>query len=266
MMRAAALGFCVLALGLAATPAAALKKVPYAEVPVVSLPVFPGDPALTDMRKRLSAAIAVRDSEAVVKFVSADFDWKAGDATVDDFDPKRGAEHNFKVAFGFRAVGRDTDGATDIGPQWDLLAYFANDEILTQEKGSPLVCGSTIAKVADLGALDEAFNRIDEENELSEWVYTISDFELTANPAGGSTVAKVKNLALPIMGLHPAPPPVDEKSGDAKPAAPTHFQLLLPSGKTGWTPVEKVRPLFVDRLCFSKSGNDWKIALYEQAE
>jgi hypothetical protein len=41
---------------------------------------------------------------------------------------------------------------------------------------------------------------------------------------------------------------------------------LLPSGKTGWVPVANVRPLFVDRLCFAKTGNDWKIALYDQAE
>jgi hypothetical protein len=74
-------------------------------------------------------------------------------------------------------------------------------------------------------------------------------------------VAKVRNIALPIVGLHPAPQP-----GEAKPAAPTHFELLLPSGKTGWAPVATVRPLFVDRVCFAKAGSDWKIAVYEQAE
>jgi hypothetical protein len=266
MMRTASFASGVLAFGLLVSPASALKKVPYAEVPVTALPAFPGDPALSEMRKQLSAAVAAKDLEAVVKFVSPDFDWKAGEATVDDFDAKRGAVHNFKVALGFRAVGRDADGATDIGPQWNLLAYFANDEVLTQEKGSPLVCGSSIAKVADLGALDEAFSRIDEDDDLSEWVYSIKDLELTANPTGGAAAAKVKNVALPIVGLHPAPPSGDAKGGDAKPAAPTHFELLLPSGKTGWVPVANVRPLFVDRLCFAKAGDDWKIALYDQAE
>jgi hypothetical protein len=261
MMRTAVLASGVLAFGLLVSPASALKKVPYAEVPVAALPVFPGDPALSELRKQLSAAVAAKDLEAVVKLVSPEFDWKAGEATVDDFDPKRGAENNFKVALGFRAVGRDADGTTDIGPQWSLLAYFADDEVLTQEKGSPLVCGSTVAKVADLGALDEAFNRIDEDNDLSEWVYSIKDLELTANPAGGGAVAKVRNIALPIVGLHPAP-----QQGEAKPAAPTHFELLLPTGKTGWAPVANVRPLFVDRLCFAKVGSDWKIAVYEQAE
>lgn len=260
-MRAAAFASGVLAMGLLAVPAWALKKVPYPEVPVTALPAFPGDPALSDMRKRLAQTVAAKDLESVIKHVSPDFDWKAGEATVDDFDPKRSAEHNFKVAFGFRPVGRDADGTTEIGPQWDLLAFFANDGVLTQEKGSPLVCGSTTAKVADLGALDEAFNRIDEENELSEWVYFLEDLELTASPAGGAAIAKVKSIALPIVGLHPAP-----QSGAAQPAAPTHFELLLPSGKSGWAPIGRVRPLFVDRLCFAKRSNEWKIAVYDQAE
>jgi hypothetical protein len=260
-MRAAALASCVLAIGVLAVPAWALKRVPYLQVPVAALPAFPGDPDLSEMRERFSEAVAAKNLDAVVKFASPDFDWKAGDATVDDFDPKRGAEHNFKVAFGFRPVGRDADGATDIGPQWDLLAFFANDEVLTQEKGSPLVCGSTTAKVADLGALEEAFNRIDEENDLSEWVYSVGELELTAAPDAGAMVAKVDSLALPIVGLHPVPQP-----GATQDAAPTHFELLLPSGKSGWVPVDRVRPLFVDRLCYVKLGKDWKIALYEQAE
>lgn len=259
-MRTAILLSGVLAMVLVTTPAWAIKKVPYPEVPVRALPGFPGDPALSTMRRQLSEAAAAKNLEAVIKLVSPDFDWKAGETTVDDFDPKRGAEHNFKVAFGFRPVGRDADGATDIGPQWDLLAFFANDKVLTQEKGSPLVCGSTTAKVADLGALDEAFNRIDEDNDLSEWVYSIEELELTASPTGGAGVAKVKSVALPIVGLHPP------QSGEAQRAAPTHFELLLPSGKTGWAPIARVKPLFVDRLCFTKTGDDWKIALYDQAE
>ena len=259
-MRAANLVSGVLAMGLLTMPAWAIKKVPYPEVPVRALPVFPGDPALSAMRKQLSEAAAAKNLEAVIKLVSPDFDWKAGETTVDDFDPKRGAEHNFKVAFGFRPVDRDADGATDIGPHWDLLAFFANDGVLTQEKGSPLVCGSTTAKVGDLGALDEAFNRIDEDNDLSEWVYSIEELELTASPTGGAGVAKVKSVALPIVGLHPP------QSGEAQRAAPTHFELLLPSGKTGWAPIARVKPLFVDRLCFIKTGSDWKIAVYDQAE
>jgi hypothetical protein len=251
---------CVAA-SLFAGPAIALKRVPYPEVVVTALPLFEPDAGFIDMRKRLAEALNAKNLPAVVAMLSPKFEWTATGGLVDEFDPKRGAEHNFKVAFGFRAPGRDADGTTDIGPQWELLSFFATDPVLTQEKGASLVCGTTTAKVADMGALDGAFNRIDEANELSEWVYFVGELELTAEPGGSASVAKVKSLALPIFGVHPP-----AKEGAATPSAPTHFELMLPSGKTGWTPVDKVRPLFVDRLCFTKLGNEWKIAAYDQAE
>jgi hypothetical protein len=260
-MRASWAAAFVLAASLVAEPALALKRVPYPEVRVVALPVFDGDAALAEMRKRLADAVTAQNLTAVVAFVSPKFEWTAAGGLVDEFDAKRGAEHNFKVAFGFRAPGRDADGTTDIGPQWELLAFFATDPVLTREKDSPLVCGTTTAKVSDMGALDAAFNRIDEENDLSEWIYFVGDLELTAEPGSGASIARVSSLALPIVGLHP-----NAKEGSAAPAAPTHFELLLPSGKTGWMAVERARPLFVDRLCFAKLGTEWKIAAYEQAE
>lgn len=249
------------AIAMLSAPAVAVKRVPYPEVAVIALPAFEGDKALDEMRKRFAQAVADRNLDAVVALLAPDFDWTAAGVRVDDFDAKRGAEHNFKVAFGFRAPGRDADGKTEIGPQWELLAFFASDPILTQEKGAKLVCGSTTARVTDLGILDTAFNRIDEDNDLSEWVYTVGELELTVNPAGGEKAATVKSVALPIVGLHPAP-----KGTEQAAAAPTHFELLLPSGKTGWTPVGSVRPLLVDRMCFLKDGSDWKIAVYDQAE
>ncbi len=260
-MRASLAAAIVLAAGLVADPALALKRVPYPEVRVVALPAFDGEAALAEMRKRLADAVAAQNLAAVVALVSPKFEWTAAGGLVDEFDAKRGAEHNFKVAFGFRAPGRDTDGTTDIGPQWELLAFFATDPVLTREKGSQLVCGTTTAKVADMGALDAAFNRIDEENDLSEWIYFVGDLELMSEPGGGTSVAKVSSLALPIVGLHP-----NAKEGSSAPAAPTHFELLLPNGKAGWAPVDRARPLFVDRLCFARLGSEWKIAAYEQAE
>jgi hypothetical protein len=260
VMRALIAAACILA-GLTADPALALKRVPYSEVRVVALPAFDGDAALAGMRKAFAEAVAAKNLAAIVAMLSPKFEWTATGGLVDEFDAKRGAEHNFKVAFGFRAPGRDADGTTEIGPQWELLTFFATDPVLTQEKGSPLVCGTSTAKVADLGALDQAFNKIDEGNDLSEWVYFIGELELTAEPGSGATVAGVSSLALPIVGVHP---PL--KEGTSSPAAPTHFELLLPAGKTGWVAVDRARPLFVDRLCFAKVGNDWKIAAYEQAE
>jgi len=250
----------LLSLLFASVPAGAIKKVPYPEITVRGLPVFKGDPALNDLRKRLAAAVAAKDADAAAALAAPNFEWTAGGVPVDDFDPKRDAAHNFKVAFGFRPAGKDADGPTDVGPQWELLNFFAADETLTQEPNSTLVCGSTIAKVTDEAALEEALQRVDEPDDLSEWVYTLGEITLTTAPDGGGTVAKVKSVAMPITAVHPEP------SGDGNAPAPTHFELLLPSGQSGWTPVEGLRPLFIDRLCFAKVGDEWKIALYDQSE
>jgi hypothetical protein len=255
-------GLVVAAVLLVAAPAAAIKKVPYPEITVRGLPVFKGDPGLDQLRKRLADAVAARDANAAAALAAPSFEWTAGGVAVDDFNPKRDAAHNFKVAFGFRPAGKDADGPTEIGPQWELLNYFATDQTLTQELNSTLVCGSLAAKVTDEGALDEALRRVDEQDDLSEWVYSLGEIALTATPDGGATVAKVKGAALPIAGVHPAP----SESGNSPPPAPTHFELLLPSGRTGWTPIQNLRPLFVDRMCFAKLGDEWKIVLYDQAE
>jgi hypothetical protein len=260
MRRILLLASFVLAVTLAPPVALAIKKVPYPEVAVRVLPPFKGDAGLAELRKKFAAAVAAQDLAAATALVAPNFRWTTGGATADEFDAKRDAVHNFKVAFGFRGVGRDTDGPTDIGPQWGLLEFFAKDETLTQEAGSPLVCGSALAKVTDSANLEVAINRVDEGNDLSEWVYMIEDTALTSAPAGGTTVARARNAAMPIVSVHPAP-----VEGKPKPA-PTHFELLLPSGRTGWAPVKDLHPLFVDRVCFAKSGEDWRIALYDQAD
>jgi hypothetical protein len=252
-----------LALTLLAAPAAAIKKVPYPEIRVRALPPFPRDPGLADLRKKLADAVAARNADAAAALVAPNFVWSAGGVEVDEFDPKRDAIHNFKVAFGFRAFGKDADGPTEVGQQWALLDFFAKDDVLTQEPGSKNVCGSLLAKFTDAAALDEALTRVDEENELSEWVYSIDEITLTATPGGNAAVAKIRNIAMPIASVHPAPP---AGNAPASSPSPTHFELLLPTGKTGWAPVEILRPLFVDRLCFTKIGDEWKIAIYDQAE
>jgi hypothetical protein len=76
----------------------------------------------------------------------------------------------------------------------------------------------------------------------------------------GAPVAKVGTVALPLLSFYPP-----EKEG-APPPAPTHFEVLLPSGRTGWVPVTAVRPLSADHLCYARTpSGDWKIAAIDQA-
>ena len=68
-------------------------------------------------------------------------------------------------------------------------------------------------------------------------------------------------VALPLIGFYPP-----EKEG-APPPPPTHFEVLLPSGRTGWVPVAAVRPLETDHLCYARTpAGEWKIAAFDQAE
>jgi hypothetical protein len=246
---------------LAAPSAFAIKRVPYPEVAMRSLPRFAGNPALDAMRKKLAVAVAAKDLAAVVALVAPDFVWRLGDHPANEYDPSRDGVHNFKVAFGFRAAGANKDGPTEIGPQWHLLDYFANDTVLTQESGSPLVCTTATRKLVDIAKLDQASRRVDEPDDPAEWVYAGDELVLTARPRGGARVATVRNLALPIVGAHPP-----AKPGEPPGAPYTHVELLLPSGRSGWTAIDKLRPLLADRLCFARAGEEWRIAVYDQSE
>jgi hypothetical protein len=223
----AAIASGVLAIGVLAAPAWALKKVPYPEVPVTALPAFAGDPALAEMRKQLAAAAAAEDLEATVKFLAPEFTGPRATGRPTSSTPSAmpstiSRSHSASVPSAATPTERPTSARNGV------CSLLCKGRGADSGKGSPLVCGSTTAKVADLGALDEAFDRIDEEDDISEWVYFLGELELTAKPGAGAAVAKLRNLALPIVGLHPAP-----QSDTAQAAAPTHFELLLPTGKTG---------------------------------
>jgi hypothetical protein len=76
----------------------------------------------------------------------------------------------------------------------------------------------------------------------------------------GTPVAKVGTIAMPLLSFYPP-----EKEGTPSPP-PTHFEVLLPSGRTGWVPVSAVRPLKSDHLCYARTpAGEWKIASIDQA-
>lgn len=243
-------------------PAEAVKRVSYPEVKIAALTPFKGDPALDEARKKIAAAIGKQELETLLSFVDSKFVWISGGKPVEEFDAKKDAAHNFKVAFGFRGFGKDADGKTDIGPQWFLLELFLADPSLTQEQGSPLVCGPATARLTDVKAFEQALDRVDEEQEPSEWVFGLGDVPLTAKPGSGGNVGKISNTAMPVLGFHP---PLPANAPPTQP--PSHFELLMPNGKTGWAEAKNLRALFVDRLCYVKDEKgEWKINTFEQAE
>ncbi len=88
----------------------------------------------------------------------------------------------------------------------------------------------------------------------------LADTDVAKAPGDtGPPVGRVGTVALPMLGLYPPP-----QQGQPAPQ-PTHIEVLLPSGKTGWIAASAVRPLFTDRLCYAKTpAGDWKIAAIDQ--
>jgi hypothetical protein len=71
----------------------------------------------------------------------------------------------------------------------------------------------------------------------------------------------LKAQAVPILNTYPTAP-----EGQTAPA-PTHYEVLLPSGKTGWIPASVARPLNTSRLCYAPTAKgDWTISLYDGIE
>jgi hypothetical protein len=247
----------------AATPGLAeVKKVAYPEVKVTLEKPFKPDAAFEKMHAAFIAAVKRKDLAALTALVAPTFLWTVSDQPADELDLGRDAVHNFKVAFGFRALGQDVDGGVDNGPYWEVLAAFAEDTgfYIANDAGN-LVCGPVAAEVADDKAFEQARRKIDAVNEPVEWYFTLAETAVAKAPGDtGTPVAKVGTIALPLISFYPP-----EKEG-APPPPPTHFEVLLPSGRTGWVPVSAVRPLETDHLCYARTpAGEWKIAAIDQA-
>jgi hypothetical protein len=241
-------------------PAHAVKKVPYPEVKVRAPAPFKGDAAFEKARKALADAVAKKDIAALSALVAPNFMLLAGGDPSDQAEKGRDGLHNFKVAFGFRARGQKADGKTEGGPQWDYLADLTSGDF-TQGRSANMACGPASA-VPDERAIEAASQRIESPKERLDWVYTTDEITLTARPGAGNAVGKISGVALPVAGMHPRP-----RQGQQQDAAPTHLELLLPSGKTGWVAIDSVSPLGGAQLCLGRQpGGDWKIVSFDQGD
>ncbi len=244
-------------LALSAVPAAALEKTSYPEVKVTAPAVFPADAALTAMRKSLAGIIARQDAQALFAMVSPDFTWTADGEPAERTNPDGDPLQNFKIAFGFAVAGKDEKIGNDEA-FWILLEQAVADPALTPHHEHPAIACGPVTADADEAAREAAAERIAGEDEGVEWVYTLKEIALTEKPAAGRTVAKIANAALPLIGRYPA-------AKDGEDVAPSFYEVLLPSGKTGWIDADGVEPLAVDRLCYGKDKSGaWKITGYEQ--
>jgi hypothetical protein len=247
-------------IGLGSASRAAVNAVAYPEVKVVIATAYQPDAAFTKMRAAFTGAVANQDVQGLFALVGPTFVWTLQGALTDQFDLGRDALHNFKVVFGFRMLGKDVDGGVDDGPYWDALAAFANDPTyyLATDAGN-LVCGPIAAEVTDENVFDQARHLTGGED--SDWYFTLAETAVIKAPGDtGAPVATVGTVAMPVVSVH------SRSAQDQAAAEPDYFEVLLPSGKTGWVRSDSVRPLFPDRLCYAKTAaDDWKIANIDQA-
>lgn len=249
-------------IGFGSLAAAAVKKVAYPEVAVKIDAAYKPDAAFEKMRAAFADAVTKKDVQALSLLVAPTFMWTIGGQPADEMDLGRDAVHNFKVVFGFRALGKDADGGVDDGPYWDALAAFAGDPTYYAATDSGnLICGPIAADVADDDLFEQARKKIETGDEGADWYFTLANTDVTKSPSDTAVIAKINSAALPMLSFYPT-----AQQGQPAPQ-PTHIEVLLPSGKSGWIAADALRPLFTTRLCYAKTpSGDWKIAAIDQTD
>jgi hypothetical protein len=242
---------------------AEIKRVPYPEVSVdVAASVQP-EPAFQPFWKAFSEAVASRNAAALFALVGPMFVWTSQGALTAEFDPGRDALHNFKVVFGFRPHGKDEDGGVANGPFWDELAQYAGDPgFYSASDKTGMICGPLLAEATDASVLEQAQKRLAIGDDSGNWFFTAGDTPVTKAPGDtGAAIGRLGKAAFPVLRAHPA-----AKDGDAAPA-PTHYEVLLPSGATGWIAASAARPLSGNRLCYARTRDGrWTIVNFDQGE
>jgi hypothetical protein len=250
-----------IAAGFCSAADAEVKKVAYPEVKVTIDKVYKPDAGFDQMRAALAGAVKKKDVNALSKLIAPTFLWMIGGEPAEQLDLGRDAVQNFKVAFGFRALGKDADGGVSDGPYWETLAYFVGDaNYYAASEAGNLICGPLGASAADEEVFEQARKKVESGDDGAEWYFTLANTDVAKAPGdAGAPIAKIGTIALPLLSVFPTAP-----QGQPAPQ-PTHFELLLPSGKSGWIPIAAVRPLFGEHLCYVKTPDgQWKIASFNQ--
>jgi len=241
---------------------AEIKRVAYPEVQVNVATAVAPEPAFMAFWERFTGAVGRRDAGALFALVGPSFAWTAQGSLTAEFDPGRDALHNFKVVFGFRQHGRDEDGGVEGGPFWDALAQFVSDPTFySGSDKTSLLCGPLLAEVADGTALERAQQAVANGDDAGNWYFTAGETPVAKAPGdAGPPLATLGKVAFPILGSYPP-------ARDGAAVATTHYEVLLPSGASGWIATSAARPLANDRLCYAKMrAGRWTIAVFDQGQ
>lgn len=232
-----------------------IKRTTYPQVKVALAPVYTPDAAFNNFRKQLIEAVNKKDSATLFSLVAPGFVPTMNNMLTSDFDAGRDAQHNFRVVFGFRPAGKDADDSVEGGPFWEALAVFVNENTYYQLKPN-LICSPMAASIVEPEAFEKARAAIDTPEEIATWYFTLRPTPVQKSPQdNGPAVAQLSLEAVAILKAEPA-----AETGQT----PTHFEILLPSGRTGWIAADAVRPLQADQLCYAQTAKgEWKIAIFD---
>jgi hypothetical protein len=224
----------------AVLPAAAQPAKTYAPV-AVTIPAVPNDPSLDAFRARLSAIAGRKDKAELAKLLTRNFFWDRDFGG--GFDKRKSPLVNLSLA-----LGLDTEDA--IG--WRYLAAFAAVQPGAHSERKGIVCAPPEPRY-DAKAFEAAIKATD--SDLFEWSYPARD-GIVVRERGAPDAPEIGKL-----GLHFVYTDLQSRTSEFNPEK-DWAAVILPDGKRGFVaPGDLLTPLDA-RLCYTKTGGQWRIAGY----
>jgi hypothetical protein len=222
----------------AQAPAQAPPLGPYKAV-AIKLPAALNDPSFDTFRKRLGEIAQRKDRAALAALVAANFFWVPED--VDIADKGKSAIDNMAKALSLD----DTDE-----PGWDALAAYAVETtVMADDQRTGVFCAPAQPDY-DEKAADELAKAT--KTDASDWAFPLRA-GIEVRSASRRDAPVVDKLGLYLVRVLADDSPANE-------ALATFLKVLTPSGKVGYVPVDAVREIGAEQLCYVKDAGGWHIA------
>jgi hypothetical protein len=217
-------------------PSAPVK--PYKPL-AVTPPAANNDPSFAAFHKQLGEVAQRKDRNALGKLVvSQGFFWMQ---EKDMADKRKSSIANLSAALNLDA--KDGSG-------WMALGNMAEDPTTVPLPDHPgVVCGP-----ADPNLDQQAFQTLvtSTKTQPMDWAYPLRD-GIEVRSAGQPNAPVVEKLGLIMVRvLTDSAPPQDSNQA-------SFLHIALPSGKTGFVPMDSIGGLGGDQMCYAKEGGSWKI-------
>jgi hypothetical protein len=216
-------------------PSAPVK--PYKPL-AVTPPAANNDPSFAAFHKQLGEVAQRKDRNALGKLVvSQGFFWMQ---EKDMADKRKSSVANLSTALNLDA--KDGSG-------WMALGSMAEDLTSVALPDHPgVICGP-----ADPNLDPQAFQTLvtSTKTQPMDWAYPLRD-GVEVRSAGQPNAPVVEKLGLVMVRvLTDSAPPQDQNQA--------FLHIALPSGKTGFVPMDAIGGLGGDQMCYVKDGGGWKI-------